>query len=187
MVLDQVIYDPFGNLVTETNASDGDRLKFAGMEYDSVTELYYDHARYYDSAIGRFVSQDSMSFKAGDANLYRYVFNDPTLQTDPTGDDVTFRTIDPGPGPGLTDYIWYWLGWGPDPDGPPLGGPPPGPGQGGPAPGGPAPGAPNPGGNPQGPPFDNRAPDEPPEEDLGPVITVPPNPANPPNPPKKKE
>jgi RHS repeat-associated protein len=86
MVLDAVIYDPYGNIVTETNASEGDRFKFAGMEYDSVTGLYYDHARYYDAAIGRFVSQDPMGFAAGDANLYRYVQNCPTTQADTSGE-----------------------------------------------------------------------------------------------------
>jgi RHS repeat-associated protein len=85
MVLDAVIYDPYGNIVTETNASEGDRFKFAGMEYDSVTGLYYDHARYYDAAIGRFVSQDPMEFAAGDTNLYRYVANEPTTLRDPSG------------------------------------------------------------------------------------------------------
>jgi RHS repeat-associated protein len=85
MVLDAVIYDPYGNIVTETNASEGDRFKFAGMEYDSVTGLYYDHARYYDAAIGRFVSQDPMGFAAGDTNVYRYVGNAPTDDTDTSG------------------------------------------------------------------------------------------------------
>ncbi len=32
--LDHVVYDSFGNIVTETNAANGDRFKFAGMEYD---------------------------------------------------------------------------------------------------------------------------------------------------------
>ena len=31
--------------------------------------------------IGRFVSQDPKGFAAGDANLYRYVANDPTNAT----------------------------------------------------------------------------------------------------------
>ena len=34
-VLDHVVYDSFGNVTTETNASNGDRFKFAGMESDS--------------------------------------------------------------------------------------------------------------------------------------------------------
>ena len=86
MVLDQIIYDPFGNIVTETNASEGDRFKFAGMEYDSVTGLYYDHARNYDAVVGRFASQDPESFAAGDTNLYRYVGNSVTWLQDTTGE-----------------------------------------------------------------------------------------------------
>ena len=58
---------------------------FAGMKYDSNTGLYYDHARYYDTAIGRFVSQDPMGFAAGYTDLYRYVGNEPTIGTDSTG------------------------------------------------------------------------------------------------------
>ena len=44
-VLDHVVYDSFGNITTETSASNGDRFKFAGMEYDATTLQYYDHAR----------------------------------------------------------------------------------------------------------------------------------------------
>jgi RHS repeat-associated protein len=84
--IDHIIYDPYGNIVTETNATNGDRFKFTGMEYDSVAgAIYYDHARYYDAAIGRFVSQDPKGFAAGDANLFRYVGNCPTNDTDPSG------------------------------------------------------------------------------------------------------
>jgi hypothetical protein len=38
-----------------------------------------------DPAIGRWISQDPLGFDAGDANLYRYVRNAPTLKTDPDG------------------------------------------------------------------------------------------------------
>ena len=58
-VLDEITYDPFGNIVTQTDAAEADRFMFAGMEYDSTTGLYYDHARYYDAAIGRFVESGS--------------------------------------------------------------------------------------------------------------------------------
>jgi RHS repeat-associated protein len=89
-VLDQITYDPFGNIVTQTNATDAVRFGFAGMEYDSVTGLYYDHARYYDAAIGRFTTQDPKSFSAGDTNLYRYVGNGPTETTDPNGEEWVY-------------------------------------------------------------------------------------------------
>lgn len=42
-------------------------------------------ARYYDPAVGTFVGEDPLGFEAGDANLYRYVFNSPTNFTDPDG------------------------------------------------------------------------------------------------------
>jgi RHS repeat-associated protein len=84
-VIDHIVYDSFGNITTQTNASNADRFLFAGMQYDSTTGIYYDHARYYDAAIGRFMSQDPMGFAAGDANLYRYVGNSPTDMTDLSG------------------------------------------------------------------------------------------------------
>ena len=45
----------------------------------------YYRARYFDPAPGTFVSADPLGFRAGDANLYRYVFNSPTNFTDPSG------------------------------------------------------------------------------------------------------
>ncbi len=84
-VIDHIVYDSFGNIVTETNATNGDRFKFAGMEWDAAIGVYYDRARYYDPTTGRFVSQDPKGFAAGDTNLYRYVGNDPTNTIDPSG------------------------------------------------------------------------------------------------------
>ncbi len=84
-VLDHIMYDNYGNVTSESSPSNGDRFKFAGMEYDSATGIYYDHARYYDPNTGRFVSQDPKGFAAGDTNLYRYVANRPVSDTDVTG------------------------------------------------------------------------------------------------------
>jgi hypothetical protein len=39
----------------------------------------------YDPGIGRWLSEDPIGFEACDANLYRYVGNDPTNRTDPSG------------------------------------------------------------------------------------------------------
>ena len=97
-VQDEITYDPFGNIVTQTDASEADRFLFAGMEYDPTTGIYYDHARYYDAAIGRFVEQDPKGFAAGDTNLYRYVGNDPVSSADPSGDvDEPLNILQPGP------------------------------------------------------------------------------------------
>ena len=83
-VIDHITYDPWGN-PTDSNPSAGDRYKFTGQEYDSVTSQYNYRARCYDAAIGRFTSQDPSGFNAGDENLYRYCTNAPTDHVDPTG------------------------------------------------------------------------------------------------------
>ena len=85
-VINHLDYDSFGNIVLQTNAGAGDRFTFTGREYDNETGLYYYRARYYSPTLGRFISQDPRSFAAGDANLYRYVFNSPLNSTDPTGE-----------------------------------------------------------------------------------------------------
>jgi RHS repeat-associated protein len=84
-VIDHIVYDSFGNILSESNATNGDRFKFAGMEYDAVTGLHYDRARYYTAAAGRFIGQDPIGFRAGSTNQYSYVSNGPTNATDPNG------------------------------------------------------------------------------------------------------
>ena len=84
-VIDHVVYDNFGNIVTETSVSNGDRFKYAGMEYDLTTGQYYDRARFYDNLVGRFMELDPSGFSAGDANLYRYASNSPANMGDYSG------------------------------------------------------------------------------------------------------
>ena len=84
-VLDHIAYDSFGKVTNQTNATNGDRFQFAGMQTDPGTGLYYDKARWYSPVIGRFISQDPIGFWGGDGNLYRYVGDIPTTLTDPTG------------------------------------------------------------------------------------------------------
>jgi RHS repeat-associated protein len=93
-VQDTIAYDAFGNVTSESNPSFGDRFKYTGRELDSETGFQYNRARYYDAAIGRWTSQDPLSFDAGDANLYRYVGNSPTNATDPFGLATRFGPLD---------------------------------------------------------------------------------------------
>ncbi len=61
---------------------------YTGLGYDSASGLSYARARYFDSGIGRFVSQDTYE---GDVknpqslNMYAYVENNPLRYMDPTG------------------------------------------------------------------------------------------------------
>jgi RHS repeat-associated protein len=76
-------YDSFGK-VTTSLGSLVNSLQYTGREFDSETGLYYYRARYYDSAAGRFISEDPISFN-GDIDFYAYVGNSPTNLTDPSG------------------------------------------------------------------------------------------------------
>ena len=59
-------------------------FQFTGRENEG-NGVYYYRARYYSPVLGRFISEDPLGFKAGDPNLYEYVFDDPTNFLDPNG------------------------------------------------------------------------------------------------------
>jgi RHS repeat-associated protein len=85
VVVDKRTYDSFGRVLSESNPSVQFRYGYTGRELDLESGLNYYRARYYDSNVGRFISVDPMGFGAGDTNLYRYVGNNSTNATDPTG------------------------------------------------------------------------------------------------------
>ena len=77
------------------------RYLFTSREFDTATKLQYNRARYYDAAVGRWISEDPLGFAAGDANVGRYVGNQVTGVTDPSGlqppDSVMDRRLGIGP------------------------------------------------------------------------------------------
>jgi RHS repeat-associated protein len=90
----RMVYLPFGEL-SQANSSGGDVVtsKFTGQEYDEELGLYYYGARYYDPAIGRFISADSIVPSASDAqafNRYTYARDNPIVYVDPTGHFLDF-------------------------------------------------------------------------------------------------
>jgi RHS repeat-associated protein len=88
-------YDSFGNVTSGDTSKT--RYLFTSREFDAPTKLQYNRARYYDAAVGRWISEDPLGFAAGDANLGRYVGNEATGPTDPSG---------------LTPPLGYWEGVG---------------------------------------------------------------------------
>jgi RHS repeat-associated protein len=76
-------YQPFGG-TTATGASNGNSYQFTGRENDD-TGLYYYRARYYSPTLQRFIAQDPIGFRGGDANLYGYTGEDPVNEIDPLG------------------------------------------------------------------------------------------------------
>jgi RHS repeat-associated protein len=77
-------YDVYGNIL-ESPGTLEQPYSYTARELDSETGLYYYRARNYDSQTGRFLQKDPIGFKGGDANLYRYVSNNPGSFNDPLG------------------------------------------------------------------------------------------------------
>jgi RHS repeat-associated protein len=122
-VLDQLNYDPFGNVLYESDSANGDRFKFQSAEYDSSLNLYHSGARWFDPVNGRWINQDPLSFAAGDTNLYRFINNDPSSFTDPTGMVVPTITHRRPRGPQIS--VEEWLAQNTVMMYPPIGTPPP--------------------------------------------------------------
>ena len=76
-------YDSFGNLLVSTGTITSP-FRYTAREFDPEIGLYFNRARYYDPASGRFVTEDPLGFGAG-VNFYDYVSNDPMNNTDPFG------------------------------------------------------------------------------------------------------
>lgn len=77
----QTSYDAFGNQTANLNT----RYGFTGRERDDFTGLIYYRARWYDTNLGRFISEDPIGLNGGDVNLFGYVLNNPLRFKDPLG------------------------------------------------------------------------------------------------------
>ncbi|NEQ54212.1 MAG: RHS repeat protein, partial [Leptolyngbya sp. SIO3F4] len=84
-ILNHITYNSYGNITSETNPEIEQRFGYTGRESDKEVGLMYYRARYFDPAVGTFVSEDPLGFDAGDANVYRYVSNQPLTFIDPYG------------------------------------------------------------------------------------------------------
>lgn len=60
---------------------------FTGRQYDPESRIYYFRARYYSPPVGRWLSRDPLPFAeiTQHPNIYNYVFNKPTVASDPFG------------------------------------------------------------------------------------------------------
>ncbi len=85
VVVFSTFYQPFGAPYAASGSDPG--VKYTG-QWSEAVGLYWNHARYYDPALGRFVSQDpvlgSLS-KPETQDRYAYVANNPLKYVDPNG------------------------------------------------------------------------------------------------------
>ena len=77
------IYDSSGSALPASPREN--RFLFTGREWLSQVGLYDYRNRVYSAQIGRFLQTDPIRFAAGDANIYRYVSNNPVNWVDPEG------------------------------------------------------------------------------------------------------
>jgi RHS repeat-associated protein len=88
-------FGAYGNLVSESNSVVDLLFGFTGKLYDENVKLQNNLNRWYDAAIGQWVSQDPKGFDAGDENLRRYVGNGAVEKSDPTGLEEPSAVSDP--------------------------------------------------------------------------------------------
>ncbi len=99
-------YYPYGEEATYWN-QDSERMKFTGHErdfydYGDGDDLDYQHARYYDFRLGRYLSIDPIQGKRENPqswNRYGYALGNPILYTDPTGELTGSQMADAIEGP----------------------------------------------------------------------------------------
>lgn len=80
-------YDSFGNEVNPDNKDDNP-FRYCGEYYDKETGEIYLRARYYQPAVGRFITRDSYTGESDDPlslHLYTYCENDGVNHIDPSG------------------------------------------------------------------------------------------------------
>jgi RHS repeat-associated protein len=80
---------------------------FQGLEFTDVTALAYVRHRDYSASLGRFIELDPIGFDAGDNNWYRFVGNQPSNATDPTGERPW--PVSPQAWPRLPDIRSGWF------------------------------------------------------------------------------
>lgn len=112
-IVQTIDYYPYGAIRINSNSGSDQRRKFTGHEYDTGTGLTYANARYLNTDIGRFISQDQAFLLIGSPNFeerynrtlqefladpqllnsYSYARNNPVKFVDEDGENVALAAI----------------------------------------------------------------------------------------------
>lgn len=76
--------EAFGNTPAQELTQIKVNLRFPGQYYDQETNLHYNHFRYYDPELGRYITSDPIGL-AGGINTFGYVGGNPLRYSDPQG------------------------------------------------------------------------------------------------------
>ena len=84
-IVKEIVYDTFGNILSDSNPSFTIPFGFAGGLYGQDTKLTRFGYRDYDAYTGKWTAKDPIGFSGGDSNLYGYVLGDPVSGFDASG------------------------------------------------------------------------------------------------------
>jgi RHS repeat-associated protein len=118
-VVERYIYDPYGNstILTATwgtrgSSSYGWIYRFQGGRLDTnITGGWYGFRnRDYIPAEGRWAERDPLGFEGGDANVYRFVGNNPPSDSDPSGLKDSYGPNESASpfGSAVSAFLWYY-------------------------------------------------------------------------------
>ena len=86
----QYAYDAWGNIIAMSGTlAELNPLRYRGYVYDQETGFYYLQSRYYDPAVGRFISADNFASTGQGIvghNMFAYCNNNPAACVDGDGD-----------------------------------------------------------------------------------------------------
>ncbi|MGW7720401.1 NHL domain-containing protein [Streptomyces chartreusis] len=83
-LIQRIDYDAWGSVTRDTRPG-FQPFGFAGGHYDSATGLVRYDIRYYDPALGRWITKDRLGIVGETVNRYSYCENDPVNRIDPNG------------------------------------------------------------------------------------------------------
>ncbi len=84
-------YSPFGE-ATESTAEVEQNIRFPGQYFEEETGLHYNYYRDYDPTTGRYIESDLIGLGGG-INTFGYGYQNPVLNTDPTGEAVPIAVV----------------------------------------------------------------------------------------------
>ncbi|MGE4191901.1 MAG: RHS repeat domain-containing protein [Pseudodesulfovibrio sp.] len=84
-VIKEIVYDPFGGIIEDTNPVYRIPLGFAGGLHDRDLGFVRFGWRDYDVKTGRWAAPDPIGEKGGDPDWYGYCLNDPVNGVAPAG------------------------------------------------------------------------------------------------------
>ena len=106
-IVDHIIYDSFGKVVTETNPAERCLFKYTGRATDMYTGIEFHGQRSKPAGSVGWMNKDPSGLRA-DINPYRNCLNSPTNLTDPNGLDAK----DPSWWDNIKNWFWTVTGYG---------------------------------------------------------------------------